>query len=43
MVEKQEKVLRLKQQGGNLEEVLAEFQEDESRLITSIYQELSEE
>ncbi|MGW8315306.1 MAG: MBL fold metallo-hydrolase [Bacteroidales bacterium] len=43
MVERQEKVLNLMEQGENLEEILAEFQEDESRLVTSIYQELSEE
>ncbi len=43
MVERQEKVLKLKEQGENLEQILAEFQEDESRLITSIYQELESE
>lgn len=43
MVERQEKVLKLMEQGEDLKEILAEFQEDESRLVTSIYQELSEE
>ena len=43
MVEKQEKVMKLMEHGENLEEILAEFQEDESRLVTSIYQELTNE
>jgi glyoxylase-like metal-dependent hydrolase (beta-lactamase superfamily II) len=41
MVERQEKVQELVDQDKNLEEVLAEFQEDESRLVTSIFNEIS--
>lgn len=43
MVERQEKVMQLMEQGDQLEEILAEFQEEESRLVTSIYQELAGE
>ena len=43
MVERQEKVMQLMEKGEQLEEILAEFQENESRLVTSIYQELAGE
>jgi cyclase len=43
MTERQAKVMKLKDQGENLEQILSQFQDDESRLITSIYQELAEE
>jgi hypothetical protein len=35
--------MHLMDQGEQLEEILAEFQENESRLVTSIYQELTQE
>jgi cyclase len=41
MVERQEKVKHLIGQDDNLEEILASFREDESRLVTSIYNELT--
>lgn len=41
MVERQKKVKDLIDQGKTLDEVLAEFSEDESRLVTSIYNEIT--
>jgi len=41
MVERQKKVKDLIDQSKTLEEVLAEFSEDESRLVTSIYNEIT--
>jgi cyclase len=40
MVERQKKVKELINQAKTMEEVLAEFSEDESRLVTSIYNEI---
>lgn len=42
MVERQQKVKDLIRQGKTLEEVLAEFSEGEARLVTSIYNEITE-
>jgi len=41
MVERQKKVKDLIEQSKTLDEVLAEFSEDESRLVTSIYNEIT--
>jgi hypothetical protein len=41
MVERQKKVKELIGQDKNMEEVLAAFQENETRLVTSIYNELT--
>jgi len=41
MVERQKKVKDLIEQSKTMEEVLAEFSEDESRLVTSIYNEIT--
>ena len=43
MVERQNKVKELVGQGKTLEEVLGEFDENESRLVTSIYNEITEQ
>jgi len=43
MVERQEKVKKSIGEDKSLEEVLAEFGEDEARLVTSIYNELTEQ
>ena len=43
MVARQEKVRQLVEQGNNLEETLAGFQQNEARLVTSIFQEIKAE
>ena len=43
MVERQNKVKELVSQGKSLEETLKEFNENESRLVTSIYNEITEQ
>jgi cyclase len=43
MIERQLKVKELVSQNKTMEEVLGEFEEDESRLVTSIYKEVSEQ
>ena len=43
MVARQEKVRHLVEQGNNLEETLAGFQQNEARLVTSIFQEIKAE
>ena len=43
MVERQSKVKELVSQGKTLEEVLGEFDKNESRLVTSIYNEITEQ
>lgn len=42
MVERQNKVKKLTERDKTLEEVLAEFSENEARLVTSIYNEVSD-
>lgn len=43
MVERQNKVKALVSQGKSLEETLSEFDEDESRLVSSIYNEITQQ